>query len=236
MYPKEYFLERFKTEETEELLHRYAATDLADEAKEAIRSLLQSRGVDDSILQPLVIQARKAAYRQTKGTTECDFCGSSARFSAVLDEGQRFCSKSCLRSARLLEASEDIPKEAIFQHACRIKEGPCPSCQRTLTRIEVRPYYRVWSVGLFTQWTKRTHICCLSCGRKTNLESLIFSVVLGWWGIPWGLIITPGQIIANITEMLRSRGDSEPSAELIQAARLDLAARRYKERALQSNG
>lgn len=229
MYPKEYFLERFKAEETDELLRRYATTDLTNEAKEAILFLLQSRGFEDAKLQALVLQARKAAYRQTKGTKECDFCGSSARFSAVLDEGQRFCSESCLRNARLLEISEDIPKEAIFQYACSIKEGPCPSCQQYSSKTEVRPYYRVWSIGIFTHWTTGTHICCRSCGRKTNFLSLIFCTAFGWWGMPWGLIITPAQIIANIAEMLRSRGDSAPSEELLLAARLDLAAKLHKQ-------
>jgi hypothetical protein len=230
MYPKEYFLERFKTEETDELLRRYATTDLADEAKEAILSLLHSRGVDNSKLQSLVVQARKSAYRETKGTSECDFCGSSARFSALLDGGQRFCSKNCLRNARLMEVSEDISEETIFQHACRIKESPCPLCQQLSSKTEVRRYYRVWSIGILTSWVKRTHICCLSCARKTNFGSLIFCTLFGWWGIPWGLIITPAQIFANISEMFKSRSESPPSEELIQAARLDLAAKLYKQR------
>jgi len=229
MYPKEYFLERFKEEETDELLRRYATADLADEAKEAILALLQARGVESSSLPPLVIQARKAAYRQTKGTRECDFCGNSARFSAILDEGQRFCSKACLRNARLLEISEDIPTETIFQHACRIKESPCPVCQRSSSKTEVRFYYRVWSIIALTSWVKKKHICCLSCGRKTNFGSLVFCTLFGWWGVPWGIIITPAQIISNIAEMFRPRSEPAPSEYLIQAARLELAAQRYKQ-------
>jgi hypothetical protein len=229
MYPKEYFLEQFKAEETDELLRRYATSDLADEAQEAILSLLQTRGVDNSKLQPLVIQARKAAYRQTKGTRKCDFCGSSAIFSAILDEGQRFCTKTCLRNARLLEVSEDIPKEVILQHAHKIKEGPCPLCKQSSSKTEARYYYRVWSVVVLTSWIKRTHICCFSCGRKTNFGSFVFCILFGWWGFPWGLIITPAQIIANIAEMFRPRFKSTPSDELIQAARLDLAAKLYKQ-------
>jgi len=228
MYPKEYFLERFKAEETDELLRRYATADLADEAKEAILSLLQARGVERSKLQSLVLQARKAAYRETKGTSECDFCGSSARFSAILDEGQRFCSKTCLRNARLLEVSEEIPKETVFQHACEIKESPCPLCNKSTSKTEVRHYYRVYSVGILTSWTKKRHICCLSCGRKMNFWSLVFCTLFGWWGVPWGLIITPAQIIANIAEMFKPRSGSAPSEDLILAARLDLAANLYK--------
>jgi hypothetical protein len=235
VYPKEYFLERFRDDETEDLIQRYATADLADEAKDAILSLLKSRGIRDSTLRPLVLQARKAAYRQTKGTSECDFCSSSARFSAVLDEGQRFCSKACLRNARLLEVSEDIPQEEISRHAFRIKNGKCPACQKAGSKTEVRRYYRVWSVGIFTQWTNRTHICCHSCGRKTNFGSLIFCTLFGWWGIPWGIIMTPAQMLANITEMFKPLADPAPSDALLQAARLDLAAQLYKKRALEAD-
>lgn len=235
MYPKEYFLERFRDDETDDLLQRYATADLADEAKEAIHSLLKSRGIEESKLQPLVLQARKASYRQTKGTNECDFCGSSARFSALLDEGQRFCSKACLRNARLLEVSEDISKEEIHDHALRIKNSACPECHQSSSKTEVRRCYRVWSVGIFTQWTNRTHICCHSCGRKTNLGSLMFCALFGWWGIPWGIIMTSAQILANVTEMFKPLANPAPSEALIQAARLDLAAKLYKKRALEAN-
>jgi hypothetical protein len=68
MYPKEYFMERFRNDETEELLQRYATADLADEAKETILSLLQSRGMEDAKLQPLVLQARKATPAQGRET------------------------------------------------------------------------------------------------------------------------------------------------------------------------
>lgn len=235
MYQKEYFLERFQNEETADLLQRYATSDLADEAKEAILTLLKSRGIESSALQPLVLQARKASHRQTKGTSECDFCKNSARFSALLDEGQRFCSKSCLRNARLLEVAEEISQEEILGHASLIKNGACPECRQLTSRTEVRRYYRVWSVGIFTQRTDRAHICCHACARKTNFGSLVFCMLFGWWGIPWGIIMTPVQIIANITEMFRPLSDPVPSEALLQAAKLDLAAKLYKRRAQEAN-
>jgi hypothetical protein len=235
MYPKEYFLDRFKSDATEDLLHRYATADLSDEAREAIHSLLAARGIEGQALQPLMLQARKAVYRKRNGTKECDFCGSSARFSAILDEGQRFCSKSCLRNARLLEVAEDISAEEIQGHAWRIKNSPCPECQQSSSKTEVPKYYRVWSAIVLTEWTKRTHICCHSCARKTNFGSLVFCSLFGWWGVPWGVIITPAQIVANISEMLSPKADPAPSEELLQAAKLQLAAKLYKRRALEAN-
>lgn len=232
VYTKEYFLERFSKDETKDLLHLYATEDLSDEAKEAILSLFKSRGIQDAQLQPLLLQAKKASYRKTKGTNECDFCDSSALFSPVIDEGQRFCSQACLGNARLLELAEDIPKEEIHGHALRIKNSPCPVCQKSGSKTEVRRFYRVWSLILLTRWTRHKRICCHSCARKTNLGSLVFCTLFGWWGLPWGLIMTPVQIVSNITEMFKTLAEPAPSEALLQAAKLDLAAMLQQKRAL----
>ncbi|MBC3882632.1 hypothetical protein H8K35_14665 [Undibacterium sp. LX40W] len=229
MYPKEFFIEQFQNKETDQLLRRYATVELTEEAKEAILEILKKRGVSPDKLGSLVRQAKKDSYRQSRGTTECDHCGNSARFSPVLDGGQRFCSKSCLRKARLLEISVDISETEIVRHARNIKIGECPDCHRKDSKVEVRYYYRVWSAAIITQWTKRNHVCCRACGRQTNFGSLMFCLLLGWWGIPWGIIITPAQIISNIVEMFKARDEPEPSEELIAVARINLAAARARQ-------
>jgi hypothetical protein len=47
--------------------------------------------------------------------------------------------------------------------------------------------------------------------------------LLGWWGIPFGLLITPFKIIANVVEMLR-KDRAEPSNALRARVRAHLAA------------
>jgi hypothetical protein len=230
MYSKEYFVDRFRDEETDELLHRYATAEITEEAKAAILLLIAERGIDTSTMAPLVVTARKAAHRRTKGSMQCDYCDSSARFSSVLDGGQRFCSTDCLVYARLMEISEDISPADILAEAQAIKRGACPVCQQSKSRIEVRTSYRVWSALVFTQWSRRALICCHSCGRIANAEAAAFSTLLGWWGLPWGLIMTPVQVVSNIAEMFRSRSEPEPSPELLQAARIELAAKRHNPR------
>jgi hypothetical protein len=41
--------------------------------------------------------------------------------------------------------------------------------------------------------------------------------------VPWGIFITPAQIISNIAALFRKFDKSKPSEELVQAARLQLA-------------
>ena len=100
MYSREYFVERFREAETDELLERMAGGELTDEAQQAIQLVLKERGVSQAQLAPMVREAKKARYRRTTPTNECDFCGKSPGFlaSAVKDAGQKFCSRECLRA------------------------------------------------------------------------------------------------------------------------------------------
>ena len=83
--------------------------------------------------------------------------------------------------------------------------------------------YRIWSALVLTQWNNRPHVCCRSCGVKSQLGDMLFSLALGWWGFPWGLIMTPVQITRNIIAMVKDRGESGPSAQLENVVRIGLA-------------
>jgi hypothetical protein len=46
------------------------------------------------------------------------------------------------------------------------------------------------------------------------LGGVLFSAVLGWWGFPWGLILTPVQITRNLAGMCAGPDPSKPSDTL----------------------
>lgn len=189
MYTKEYFVKSFKDQETEDLLHRYAVGELAEEAKQAICLLLRERGISSIDLKTLAIQARKAEYRKTKGNKSCDYCNSSATYKPVLDSGQRFCSVDCLNNTRLSEISEDIPGREIILHAKELKSSECPKCHIKDNNVEARKYHTIISIVFLSFISDKTHICCISCGRKTNFFAIVYCFFLGWWGIPFGIIV-----------------------------------------------
>jgi hypothetical protein len=60
---------------------------------------------------------------------------------------------------------------------------------------------------------------------QSQLGNLAFSAGLGWWGFPWGFLFTPVQIVRNIKAMVSPPDPAEPSAKLIQVARVQLASR-----------
>jgi len=223
MYPKEFFVEKFKDLENEELLIKLSE-DLAENARSALIEILSARGVASAEIDGMVKQARKAEIRKAKGTSECDFCGNSAKSKPVLDGGQRFCRPRCLHAARISEAAVDLSEADITTAARAIQDGDCPTCRQSGSLVEVRFYHRVMSFGLFTRYTKSSKICCMKCGRKENLKSFALTFLLGWWGMPFGVLFTPTYLLANVGEMFERRRRGELSEELVREARYSLAS------------
>lgn len=91
---------------------------------------------------------------------------------------------------------------------------------------DVHKSYRVWSALLLTSWKTSPRVSCRSCGVKAQLGDTVFSLVLGWWGFPWGFVMTPVQIARNIAALIGGGKDAAaPSAELERIVGLNLAAR-----------
>jgi len=89
--------------------------------------------------------------------------------------------------------------------------------------VDLHTSYKVWSAVLVTRWSSHPQISCRACGVKAKLEGLLFSAFLGWWGIPWGPLLTPIQLGRNLVGLSR-RALSAPSAGLVAAVRANLAS------------
>lgn len=90
--------------------------------------------------------------------------------------------------------------------------------------MDVQTSYRVWSAVLVTSWRSRPQICCRACGVKSKLGDALFSAVLGWWGIPWGFLVTPVQVTRNLAGLASAPHPSEASDQLHKLVALNLAA------------
>jgi hypothetical protein len=90
--------------------------------------------------------------------------------------------------------------------------------------VDVHTSYRVWSAVFLTSWSSRPHVSCQSCGRKSQIADAAFCAAFGWWGFPWGLILTPVQIGRNVAAALRQQDVSRPSRDLEKVLRASMAA------------
>ena len=152
----------------------------------------------------------------------CDACGTTILFGGATINNMRFCNQRCAQRGQLIMISRSIPPDVVRKSIDDLYRGACPRCGGP-GPIDVRMSYRIWSALLLTQWNNRPHVCCRSCGVKSQLGDTLFSLALGWWGFPWGLIMTPVQITRNITAMVKDRGESGPSAQLENVVRIGLA-------------
>jgi hypothetical protein len=157
--------------------------------------------------------------------TNCDHCGTSILFGGVREGGYHFCKAECRNQARhRIAAAGQLPHEFVHEQACLVHGGTCPKCNGP-GPIDVHWKHSVWSAFVLTQWRSTPLVCCDSCGTKGKLSAILTSSLFGWWGIPWGLIFTPVQILRNIKALFATSDPAGPSDELVHLVRGNLVAR-----------
>jgi hypothetical protein len=145
--------------------------------------------------------------------TKCGYCGSTIFIGGVRSGNQRFCNKKCLQGAYILSVTKNVPPDVLDRKVEEVWRGNCPKCG-SLGPVDVHKVYEVWSILVLTRWSSMSQVSCRSCGVKRQLGGTAFSLFCGWWGFPWGLILTPVQITRNVIGMSRGPDSSKPSESL----------------------
>jgi hypothetical protein len=154
---------------------------------------------------------------------KCGYCGTTILLGGKKAGGERFCNDQCLQKGVLLTVADQVPEEAVQDYIHKVHSGECPKCQGR-GPVDVHTSHRVWSALVITSWGSRPQVCCQSCGSKSKIGDMFFSLLLGWWGFPWGLFITPVQVVRNLAGLVGGQDPSKPSEQLEKMLRLELAA------------
>ncbi|PXV56933.1 hypothetical protein SAMN04487785_10956 [Dyella jiangningensis] len=154
--------------------------------------------------------------------SSCDQCGKSILFGGQRLDQRRYCSAACARIHPLLEMADRVPVDILQRQVSEWRQSACPKCKRRDGAIDVHEHHRVHSLVLMTQWSTRRNVCCRRCGRREQLLSTLYCATLGWWGFPWGLLVTPVQIVRNVAALCRREAD-RPSAAFEQIVRRQIA-------------
>ena len=161
---------------------------------------------------------------------KCASCGRTILFGGERFGGLRFCNKKCLDSANLLQYVSQIDEKEFQDYVTAMHGTNCPLCGRP-GPVDVHSFHTVWSAIYLTSWKSTPRVSCRSCGIKGQLKGILQSAILGWWGIPFGLIITAVQIIRNIGGLISPPSSSGPSKKLEEMLRarmiLELAAQNH---------
>ena len=153
---------------------------------------------------------------------QCAYCGSTIAFGGKREGELRFCNANCLEKGRPLIIAQNIPDDLALTRAHEIHGSKCPRCGGH-GPVDVHASHTIWSDVHHTSWRSTPNICCRRCGIKLQLSGVLTSFVLGWWGFPAGLFVTPIQIGRNILGLLRPPPTGQPSEALIHAAKLSIA-------------
>jgi hypothetical protein len=152
----------------------------------------------------------------------CGACGTTILFGGTKMGEDRFCNARCAQRGQLLTISRQLPPDTVRNAVSQVYHGVCPKCHGP-GPVDVHASYRVWSALIMTHWQSFQHVSCRSCGVKAQLGDAAFSLFLGWWGFPWGLIMTPVQVSRNIAAAVKSPSELGPSPKLERVVRISLA-------------
>ena len=89
-----------------------------------------------------------------------------------------------------------------------IRNLNCPTCGTSVSKLNGTLTSEVMSFIIFTQHSKKLKIGCPDCLDKANSSALANTLLLGWWGIPWGIIRTLQAINHNIKSKKTHRLDT----------------------------
>jgi len=164
---------------------------------------------------------------------KCDYCGSTILFGGKRDANGRFCNQKCQGRGALLAISRQFPEAVVQERVWKAHQGLCPKCKGA-GPVDAHVSHKIWSAVVLTSWSSTPQICCRSCGLKSQLGSAGFSALFGWWGIPWGLVLTPIQIGRDLVAIARPPDPAKPSAQLEKIVRMQLAAETVRQQRTQS--
>lgn len=154
----------------------------------------------------------------------CASCDKTIFFGGKKEAGLRFCNSACLKQGSMLMAANEIPLEVVQRYAREIHSGACPKCKQQRGPVDVHTAHSIWSFIVMSSWVSKPQISCRACRLKSQILGTFSSLLLGWWGIPWGIVMTPIQVGKNLFAMLWPHESTAPSAWLEQMARLSLVS------------
>lgn len=153
---------------------------------------------------------------------KCAKCEVRILFGGKTAGERRYCSQKCLSEDELGRFSDTIPDAEVMARAHKMRRVPCPSC-KGYDGVEVFKSYFVYSLFIYTKWREKQEIVCRRCGRRNQRWDFFKSFLVGWWGVPIGILATPIILVLNLIEMGKNPTIKPPSEDLKTEARLALA-------------
>ncbi|HLA64485.1 MAG TPA: hypothetical protein VK610_08645 [Rhodothermales bacterium] len=89
-----------------------------------------------------------------------------------------------------------------------VRVRPCPHCGGRLRPLNAGRVAQAMSLLLFTHYQERIEVACPDCLARKARHSLWFTVVLGWWGFPFGPIRSVQALVHDGRTLRQRRSDA----------------------------
>lgn len=156
---------------------------------------------------------------------KCEVCGTRILFGPVREGRHEYCSYKCRDQATSMIAISTIPNDLVIKNVHEVFRGDCPECGGE-GPVDVHISHTVWSIVAMTSFKSNPKICCRRCGRLARIKAALFSSLFGWWGVPWGMLGTPVQILRNFSSATNST--DQPSRLLYEMIQSKMATEYLK--------
>lgn len=114
--------------------------------------------------------------------------------------------------------NKEYSLDQITELAERLRDLPCPLCGKKTSKLNATIMHTAKSFLIFSFFRKEPIIGCPDCLDKKNKEAITSTALLGWWGIPWGILKTPFYIYNNSKEKKQNR-IAQPNETLLYFTR-----------------
>jgi hypothetical protein len=109
---------------------------------------------------------------------------------------------------------QEIDEVVLHEYTEILRKLPCPICNSSNQKLNATLKGEVISFIIMTNYEKELKIACPDCLDKENNNGMIKSLLLGWWGFPWGIIRTIQSVFFNLKMKKRNRLET-PSEYLL---------------------
>ena len=163
---------------------------------------------------------------------KCSTCSTTILFGGIKSGARRYCNYKCYDEDELGRLTDTIPEREVMLRAQALRSSPCPVCGvKPIFPVEIFKSYFVYSIILYTSWATKSRLSCKSCASKLQTKSLFGSFVCGWWGFPFGLLVTPIIIFSNLIAIIFSNPQNGSiSKDLLEYAKFEVAKEKLAKR------
>lgn len=93
--------------------------------------------------------------------------------------------------------NKEYSVEELISYSNYLRELACPICNSKEKKLNGTILFTVKNFVLFSSNETKSCIACPDCLDKSNNKAMLSTLVLGWWGIPSGVVQTPLYLFRN---------------------------------------